>query len=167
MDTDVGRPPASQGRATRPTDQAPAGLGDTASVPNASWRLPINAGVCAFDRDECTVTIALDTEADVDALVSTIPSRRRVRFAALEAAIARKNAERGRELTDRERLENLAAWLAESEDEDGLDAIQALVCDAAAAEPARMVHEGGEYYAERIIRRAIVQGTIRLAGELA
>ena len=30
-----GRSPS--GRATRPTDQAPAGLGDTASVPNAVW----------------------------------------------------------------------------------------------------------------------------------
>lgn len=47
-------------------------------------------------------------------------------------------------------------------DEDGLDAIEALVADAAAAERPRMVHEGGEYYAERIIRRAIKQGTLRL-----
>jgi hypothetical protein len=32
-ETEIGRSPS--GRATRPTDQAPAGLGDTASVPNA------------------------------------------------------------------------------------------------------------------------------------
>jgi hypothetical protein len=48
-------------------------------------------------------------------------------------------------------------------DEDGLDVIEALVADAAAAEPSRMVHEGGEYYAERIIRRAIAQGNLALA----
>jgi dsDNA-binding SOS-regulon protein len=73
------------------------------------------------------------------------------------------HAERGRPLTDQERLENLAAWLADNSDEDGLDPIGALVCDAAAAEPSRMVHEGGEYYAERVIRRAIAQGTLVLA----
>jgi hypothetical protein len=33
MDIDTGRSPS--GRATRPADQAPSGLGDTASVPNA------------------------------------------------------------------------------------------------------------------------------------
>jgi hypothetical protein len=33
--------------------------------------------------------------------------------ARLDAAVARKNAERGRPLTAREKLENLAAWLAE------------------------------------------------------
>lgn len=125
--------------------------------------LPVNAGVCAYDRDECTVTIALDTEDDVLAVVSTIPSRRRVRFSALDAAIARKDAERGRPLTAAEKLENLAAWLADNENEDGLDPIEALVADAAAAEPLRMVHEGGGYYAERIIRRAIAQGTLVLA----
>lgn len=39
--------------------------------------LPKNAGVCAFDRDECTVTIALDSETDVTALLSALPSRNR------------------------------------------------------------------------------------------
>lgn len=50
---------------------------------------------------------------------------------------------------------------AVEQDEDGLDAIKALVADAAPW-PRRMVHEGSEYYAERIIRRAIAQGTLAL-----
>jgi hypothetical protein len=66
--------------------------------------------VCAYDRDERTVTLALDTESDVETLVATIPSRRRAAFA---EAVARNDAERGRPLTGREKLENLATWLAE------------------------------------------------------
>jgi hypothetical protein len=48
-------------------------------------------------------------------------------------------------------------------DADGLDIVEALVADACAAERSRGVHEGGEYYAERIIRRALEQGTLALA----
>lgn len=47
-------------------------------------------------------------------------------------------------------------------DADGLDPIEALVCDASAAEPFQLVHEGGYYYAVRIIRRALEQGTLCL-----
>ena len=42
--------------------------------------LPSSAGCCAFDLDECTVTIALDTEAEVRSLVSSLRSRRRARL---------------------------------------------------------------------------------------
>lgn len=48
-------------------------------------------------------------------------------------------------------------------DADGLDEVEALVADAAAVEGVGNVHEGGSYYAERIIRRAIEQGTLSLA----
>jgi hypothetical protein len=81
----------------------------------------------------------------------------------LHAAIAAANARRGRPLTDRERLDNLAAWLADNTDDDGLDPIEALVADAASEEACPMLHEAGEYYAERIIKRAIAQGTLVLA----
>lgn len=64
-----------QRAAVDPTEPVPFDPAD----PNASWGLPINAGVCAFDRDECTVTIALDTEADVLALVEALPHRNRVK----------------------------------------------------------------------------------------
>lgn len=57
----------------------PSGLGPTGAIPSA-WRLPIGAGVCAYDRDECTVTFAFDTEADVLAIVESIPHRNRVRL---------------------------------------------------------------------------------------
>ena len=42
------------------------------------------------------------------------------------------------------------------------DVVEDIVSDACAAEPPRGVHEGGEYYAERIVRRAIEQGTLTL-----
>lgn len=42
----------------------------------APWCLPIGAGVCAYDRDECTVTIALDSVDDVLALVEALPRNR-------------------------------------------------------------------------------------------
>jgi uncharacterized protein YheU (UPF0270 family) len=48
-------------------------------------------------------------------------------------------------------------------DEDGLDRVEALVADAVAAEGVSNVHEGGSYYAERVIKRAIEQGTLSLA----
>lgn len=44
--------------------------------------LPVSAGICAFDRDECTVTLALDSEAEVLAMLETLPSKNRVRIAA-------------------------------------------------------------------------------------
>lgn len=48
-------------------------------------------------------------------------------------------------------------------DEDGLDEVEAIVADAAAVEGVGQVHEGGSYYAERIIRRAMQQGKLSLA----
>jgi hypothetical protein len=39
--------------------------------------LPTGAGICAYDLDECTVTIALDSEADVRSMVGRIPARNR------------------------------------------------------------------------------------------
>jgi hypothetical protein len=42
--------------------------------------LPPNAGIVAYDRDECTVTIALDCEADVLALRDVLPLRKRVKL---------------------------------------------------------------------------------------
>jgi hypothetical protein len=50
-------------------------------------------------------------------------------------------------------------------DDDGLDPIEALVADAAAAEGPGRLHESGSYYAERIIKRAIAQGTLILAAQ--
>jgi hypothetical protein len=47
-------------------------------------------------------------------------------------------------------------------DADGLDQVEGLVADATAAEGVCNVHEGGGYYAERIIRRALEQGTLLL-----
>lgn len=50
---------------------------------------------------------------------------------------------------------------------DGLDAVERLCYDAAKAEGVcANVHEGGGYYAERIIRRAIQQGTLIVAETL-
>ena len=57
----------------------------------------------------------------------------------------------------------LRASIPDAVDADCLDIIEALVSDACAAESPRGVHEGGEYYAERIVRRAIEQGTLALA----
>jgi hypothetical protein len=57
-----------------PTDPLPF---DT--VADGAWSLPIGAGVCAYDRDECTVTIALDTIEDVLWLVENLPHRNRVK----------------------------------------------------------------------------------------
>ncbi len=47
-------------------------------------------------------------------------------------------------------------------DADGNDRIEALVLDATAIEGVANVHEGSGYFAERVIRRAIEQGTLRL-----
>lgn len=58
---------------TEPFPFVPEGQDD------GSWSLPIGAGVCAFDRDECTVTIALDTLEDVLWLIENLPHRNRVR----------------------------------------------------------------------------------------
>lgn len=40
--------------------------------------IPAAAGVCAFDIDECTVTLALDKADDVWALVNSLPAKNRV-----------------------------------------------------------------------------------------
>jgi hypothetical protein len=48
------------------------------TTPIATPELPADAGVCAFDRDECTVTLALSNEDEVMALVRALPSRNRV-----------------------------------------------------------------------------------------
>lgn len=40
--------------------------------------LPDSAGICAFDLDECTVTIALDNEDEVRALRKALPGKNRV-----------------------------------------------------------------------------------------
>jgi hypothetical protein len=48
-------------------------------------------------------------------------------------------------------------------DADGLDRVEALVADASAVEGICNAHEGAGYYAERIIKRAIEQGTLHLA----
>lgn len=42
--------------------------------------LPSTAGVCAYDLDECTVTLALDNELEVQTLVTALPAKRRVRL---------------------------------------------------------------------------------------
>lgn len=42
--------------------------------------LPDSAGICAFDLDECTVTIALDNEDEVRALRKALPGKNRVRL---------------------------------------------------------------------------------------
>jgi len=46
-------------------------------------------------------------------------------------------------------------------DADGLDEVERIVCDATAIEGVCNVHEGGGYYAERVIRRAIEQGWLQ------
>jgi hypothetical protein len=42
--------------------------------------LPATAGVCAYDTDECTVTLALDDKDQVLTLVKKLPSKNRVRI---------------------------------------------------------------------------------------
>lgn len=42
------------------------------------WMLPQTAGVCAYDRDECTVTVALDNIDQVMAMVKALPCKGRV-----------------------------------------------------------------------------------------
>jgi hypothetical protein len=42
--------------------------------------LPGSAGICAFDRDECTATIAFETEAELQAVINRLPGRKRVRI---------------------------------------------------------------------------------------
>lgn len=44
------------------------------------WTLPFSAGIVAYDRDECTVTIAFDCEADVLAATKALPHRNRVKL---------------------------------------------------------------------------------------
>ena len=58
-----------------PTDPLPFEIAQ-----DGPWSLPIGAGVCAYDRDECTVTIALDTPEDVRWLVENLPHRNRVKL---------------------------------------------------------------------------------------
>jgi hypothetical protein len=43
--------------------------------------LPVGAGICAFDVDECTVTLALDNCDEVKVLVDALPAKSRVRLA--------------------------------------------------------------------------------------
>lgn len=43
------------------------------------WQLPADAGICADDLDECTVTLALSSEAEVRAARAALPLRNRVR----------------------------------------------------------------------------------------
>jgi len=45
----------------------------------APWQLPADAGICADDLDECTVTLALSSEAEVRAARAALPLRNRVR----------------------------------------------------------------------------------------
>jgi hypothetical protein len=47
-------------------------------------------------------------------------------------------------------------------DADGLDQVGGLVADAVAVDGQRLLDEGGGQYAERIIRRALAQGTLVL-----
>lgn len=47
-------------------------------------------------------------------------------------------------------------------DADGLDRVEALVADATAVEGVANVHEGSGYFAERVIRRALQQGSLCL-----
>jgi hypothetical protein len=69
MNDKVGALPCGPG--SRPSDRAADGVSPVpASIPNA--------GVCAFDLDECTVTFALDSEEEVVALVKRSPWRSRV-----------------------------------------------------------------------------------------
>lgn len=44
-------------------------------TPNAGG----SAGICAFDLDECTATIAFDTAAEMQAFISRLPGRKRIR----------------------------------------------------------------------------------------
>lgn len=57
----------------------PAAL-SAAEATSAPVSLPASAGVCAYDRDECTVTIALDSETEVMALTRALPGKNRVRL---------------------------------------------------------------------------------------
>lgn len=49
--------------------------------------LPAGAGCCAFDLDECTVTIALDTADQVNQLSQRLPARGRVKVIEPAAAV--------------------------------------------------------------------------------
>jgi hypothetical protein len=52
------------------------------------------------------------------------------------------------------------------QDVDGNDPIENLVSDATVVEgAAAQVHEGSSYFAERVIRRALKQGNLRLDGD--
>ena len=42
-------------------------------------RLPSDVGICAMDYDECTVTLALNDEKQVRALLKVLPAKSRVR----------------------------------------------------------------------------------------
>jgi hypothetical protein len=63
MAIDTGRSPS--GRATRPADQAPAGLGDTASVPNALSSYFRRLTCCAYGHVSGGIYLGYDAEEDV------------------------------------------------------------------------------------------------------
>jgi len=46
--------------------------------------LPSCAGVVAYDRDECTITFALNTEQQVADVVAAYPHRNRIRIEATQ-----------------------------------------------------------------------------------
>lgn len=75
--------------------------------------LPATAGVCAYDRDECTVTLALDSEADVVALVNALPAKHRVKLCEDDAADNFHLLNGLREA--RGKLENAAKWFRDYE----------------------------------------------------
>jgi hypothetical protein len=66
-----GRSPQA-GRATRPTDQAPAGLGDTASVPNADFVEHVAGAICLAIGDEAAALAAI---AEVEHWLTTFLKR--------------------------------------------------------------------------------------------
>lgn len=43
------------------------------------WRLPPDAGICAYDLDECTITLALSNAAEVREAFRMLPDRHRMR----------------------------------------------------------------------------------------
>lgn len=59
-------------------------------------------------------------------------------------------------------LQAVAKAIPLEKNADGNDIIETIVMDASADEPFIGVHEGGSYYAERLIRRAILQGKLTI-----
>jgi hypothetical protein len=50
-----------------------------AEIAEQGWRPPPDAGICADDLDECTITLALSSEDEVRAARAALPLRHRVR----------------------------------------------------------------------------------------